>query len=92
MFQSEVNVLTLTPEEESLIIEKRKQDALDKAKVTFKVKAISTAYAFIVWSELNDAGLTYSTFINTFNYQENDGRIMFEAVQRIHDAAWPQHL
>ena len=85
-------MLTLTPEEESIIIEMRKKDILDKAKVAFKVKAVSTAHAFVVWSELNDAGLTFSTFINNFNYQDNDGRIMFEAVQRILDAAWPQHL
>lgn len=85
-------MLELTKEEEKLIILRRHEEALQDSRVAFMIKALSTANKFSIWSQLNGDGLTYSTFINTFNYQDEDGHVMFYAVQRILDAAWPQHL
>lgn len=55
----------------------------------FQRRAIATAHAFVDWSAESGEGLTFSTFINTFGYQENDGNQMYEAVELILEAAKP---
>lgn len=82
--------LILTDAERKLILARRQEEASQDAAVAFKRKAIATAHAFEEWSTTTGDNLTYSTFINTFNYQDNDGKQMYEAVKRILAAAWPQ--
>lgn len=82
--------LILSPEEAKLILERRAAQAARVEAGAFQCKAIATAHAFARWSEENDCGLTFSTFVNQFSYQENDGTKMYEAVERIFEAAWPQ--
>ena len=77
----------LTDYEISLIQKHRAEQAEQAARSAFRSKALKTAVAFDQWSEANGEGLTFSTFINTFGYQEPDGRRMYEAVQRILEAA-----
>ncbi len=83
-------MIDLTPDEIALIQERRAEKAKREAAQAFQRKAIATAHAFAEWSSTTGEGLAYSTFINTFGYQDQDGHVMFEAVKRIHDAAWPQ--
>lgn len=77
-------------DEIALIQKHRDEKAQRKAAEAFQRKAIATAHAFNEWSAQTDEGLTFSTFVNTFGYQDADGRQMYEAVKRILDAAWPQ--
>ncbi len=80
----------LTPAERSLIHRHRSEQARRDAAQVFQRKAIATAHAFADWSATTGEGLTFSTFINTYGYQDRDGKQMYEAVNRIFDAAWPQ--
>lgn len=80
----------LSADEIGLIQKHRKEKAQRQTAEAFQLKAIATAHAFSEWSTQTDEGLTFTTFINTFGYQDNDGRPMYEAVKRILDAAWPQ--
>jgi len=81
----------LSPEEIAIIQHRREEISAQEARVGFHKKAIATAHAFSVWSDENGLGLTFSTFINNFNYQDADGYAMYEAVKRIFSATWPQH-
>lgn len=67
----------------------RAEQAARTARAAFQRKAIATAHAFDEWSAKTGDGLTFSTFVNTFGYQDSDGNPMFEAVQRIQQAALP---
>lgn len=53
----------------------------------FQAKAIATAFAFGQWSAHTNEGLTFSTFVNSFGYQERDSKEIYEAVKRINEAA-----
>lgn len=85
-----MDINDLTPGEIALIQKSRDERAQRDAARAFKSKAIAIAAAFEKWSERTGEGLTFSTFINTFGYQDGDGKRMYEAVKRIQDAAWPQ--
>lgn len=76
----------LTNDEIALIQKRRAEKAQREAARAFMRKAIATAHAFDDWSEASGEGLTFSTFINTFGYQDADGEKMYEAVKRIFDA------
>lgn len=82
--------MRLTPEERRLIEEKRAKDAAAKAASVFQRNAIATAHAFSKWSARSGDSLTFSTFINSFGYQKDDGNAMYDAVGRILDAARPR--
>ena len=79
----------LTDGEIALIRERRAGKAKREAARAFQRKAIATAHAFNDWSEATGEGLTFSTFINTFGYQDADGKAMYEAVERVFEAAFP---
>jgi hypothetical protein len=85
-----VNTLILTSDEIALIQKRRAEQRQVEANRLFQQKAIATAHAFDVWSATTDDELAFSTFINTFGYQDRDGNQMYEAVKRILNAAWPQ--
>lgn len=40
-----------------------------------------------MWSTNTGEGLTFSTFIDSFEYQDSDHKEMYEAVKRIYAAA-----
>lgn len=80
----------LSAAEVALIRQHREKTAECEAAMIFQRKAIATAHAFINWSTVTNEGLTFSTFINTFGYQEADNKEMFEAVQRILNVALPR--
>lgn len=79
--------LILTEEEKRLILARRQEEDEQSAAIAFRRKAIATAHAFEEWSAANGDGLTFSTFIDTFNYQDRDGKQMYDAVKRIRAAA-----
>lgn len=85
-------IYELTPEEVELISIHCADQARRAAAEAFQGKAIATANAFAQWSSTTGEGLTFSTFINSFNYQDADGTQIYEAVKRIFDAAWPTSL
>lgn len=79
----------LSAEEIALIENHRKAEAAKTAATDFHRKALFLAHEFEEWSVRTAQGLTFSTFIDTFGYQDSDGREMYEAVKRISEAAWP---
>lgn len=48
-------------------------------------KALETANKFRKWSKESEEGLTFSTFVNTFGYQQTDANKMFSALVKIFD-------
>ncbi len=79
----------LTAEEIELVQKHREAIVKAAAARSFKTKAISTALAFDRWSAETGEGLTFSTFIDSFGYQDGEGKAMYEAVSRILEAALP---
>lgn len=79
----------LSPAEVTAVLAMRAEQETQAARYAFQRKAIATAQAFEQWSAETGEGLTFSTFVNTFNYQDSDGKQMYEAVQRIQQAALP---
>lgn len=79
----------LTDDEIALVLQHREKIALAAAARVFKTKAIETALAFDHWSAETREGLTFSTFVNTFGYQDGDSKAIYEAVSRIFEAALP---
>lgn len=78
-----MNMNELSPSEVALIQQHRDKQALRDYQRTFARKAIVTAYAFSDWSEASGYELTFSTFIDSFGYQDRDSKLMYEAVKRI---------
>lgn len=79
----------LSAEEIALVQRHREEIAKAAAARNFKTKAIETALAFDHWTINTGVGLSFSTFINSFGYQDGDGKVMYEAVSRIFEAAQP---
>ena len=72
--------------EESAIIDAyvyRKKKAAERAALDFKLKALKVAAQFEGWSQSHDEGLTFSTFVDSFGYQDPDAEKMYAAVERI---------
>lgn len=79
----------LSPAEVAAIQAMRAEQEALLSRYAFQRKAIATAHAFEQWSADTGEGLTFSTFVNAFGYQDGDGKRMYEAVQRIQQAALP---
>ncbi|MDQ8954555.1 hypothetical protein RFH42_16520 [Acinetobacter rudis] len=75
--------IRLTPEERQLIISRREKNAQKLALEKFQEKALDVANRWVKWSKKNGEGLTFSTFVNSFNYQDGDGEQIYAAVQAI---------
>ncbi|MGL6355077.1 hypothetical protein ACSZMT_15265 [Aeromonas veronii] len=82
--------MELTGGERALTLAGRaEQEQLEAAKA-FRQKAVETASAWLAWAKEDGHGLTFSTFVNQFNYEERDCKQMYRAVERILDAALPE--
>lgn len=77
----------LSEEEQQIIRKHREEKARVQRTLDFRLKSIRVAGDFEKWMQENGQGNSYSTFINTFNYQETDGHVMHEHVTRILQAA-----
>lgn len=80
--------IRLTQEERQLIISRREKIAQKLALEKFQEKALDVTNRWVKWSKKNGAGLTLSTFVNSFNYQDSDGEQMYAAVQAILGAVY----
>ncbi|WP_396234763.1 hypothetical protein [Acinetobacter baumannii] len=78
-------LMELSPEEQEIILDRRAEEAHIAATVAFRLKAIKVANDFMIWANEEEYGPTFSTFVNQFNYQESDGRMMYTAVMKIID-------
>lgn len=79
--------LELTPEEIALIQKRRAYQRQCDAEAAFCRKSIATALAWVNWSSSTGYGLTFSTFVNSFGYQDSDQQQMYPRVQQILRAA-----
>lgn len=77
----------LTGEEVAMIQAHRAEIARRASAQAFQSKAIATAHAFDSWSARSGEGLTYSTFVNSFGYQDEDCNHIYDAVARIMKSA-----
>lgn len=82
--------MELTESERALILAGRAEQGQLEAAKAFRQKAIETALAWLTWAKEDGHGLTFSTFVNQFYYQERDCKQMYRAVERILDAALPE--
>lgn len=72
--------IRLTASERQIILERREKIVAKESLKKFQIKALSTASRWFKWSDKNGSGLTFSTFVNDFNYQESDSEQMYKAV------------
>lgn len=77
----------LTESEVAIIQSHRAEIAKKLSAKDFQSKAIATAHAFDSWSAQTGEELTFSTFVNSFGYQDKDSRHIYDAVARIFKAA-----
>lgn len=82
-------ICELNRAELAAVLAMRAEHDAQATRRAFQRKAIATAHAFETWSIITGEGLTFSTFVNSFGYQERDGKQMYDAVQRIQQAALP---
>jgi len=82
-----MNIGNLTKEEEALIRNHRAEVARQVEARGFRTKALETACAFDKWSASTGEGLTFSTFVGSFGYHDTNSKQMYDAVDRILDAA-----
>lgn len=84
-----MQAMVLSVDEVSIIRERRFMKAEQEAARCFQQKAIAIAAEFSCWISAHSADFSYETFVESFGYQEDDGNLMFAAVQRIYAAAKP---
>ena len=72
--------LVLKPHEREMVIAAREAEAKEIADTRFQIKAMTTAAKALKWSVRNGQGLSFSTFVNSFGYQDNDASEMYEAI------------
>lgn len=80
--------INLTDEELALVTARRLSQAKEDAAETFRLKALKVAYEFSEWSAKEGYGLTFSTFVNSFSYQDDDAQKMYTVVKRILNASY----
>ncbi|MDQ8937032.1 hypothetical protein [Acinetobacter rudis] len=80
--------IRLTTEERQFILARREKIAQKLALEKFQEKALDVANRWVKWSKKNGEGLTFSTFVNSFNYQDGDGEQIYAAVQVILGAVY----
>jgi transcriptional regulator with XRE-family HTH domain len=74
-------------EAELKIVESHRADIkAKKDKEAFIDKALEVAHKFRKWSKESGEKLTFSTFVNSFNYQDSDANKMHSALVKIFDA------
>jgi len=81
-------VYRLTPAEAAVINERRDQEERKSKSNEFQFEAIQVAAKWMRWSKKTGLALGYGTFVNTFGYDSDDNRLMYEVVQRIVKAAY----
>jgi hypothetical protein len=79
--------MELTEEERQLILQRRSLKRKEEEDRLFQQNALKVASMWIDWSARDGSGLTFSTFVNEFGYDGQDGKEMFSAVERILVAA-----
>lgn len=79
--------MEFTDEEKQLILQIRSQKRKEEEDRQFQQSALKVTSMWLDWSARDGSGLTFSTFVNEFGYEEQDGKEMFSAVERILVAA-----
>ena len=82
---SETEVLLM----KQLVFKMRQEDALKAKQKALRLTVLRVAHEYEIWLQDADVSSSFSTFINTFGYQESDGKQLFELVTRVLAAATP---
>lgn len=77
--------MLLTEEEVFIINEKRKEEELKKKKNDFRKKVLKLASEYNEWLIDKNIGHSFSDFVNSFCYQEHDGKQVYDAVCKVLD-------
>lgn len=83
----ENEITSLDDEEQEIIRKHRQEKARVQRTLDFRLKSINVAGDFEKWMQENGQGNSYSTFVNTYGYQEPDSHLMHDHVSRILKAA-----
>ncbi len=78
--------MRLTDQEVNRILEDRAEQHHEKATKAFQLKAIRVANEYFEWCKDKENGFytpDFGTFVNSFCYQEDDCKIMCDAVKQI---------
>lgn len=84
--------MELTAEEKQIIESKRAADALHERRKAFYRELLILAAMWIEWQAESGMGLTYSTFINDFDYHDKvqgdfDHKQMYDALMIVLNTA-----
>lgn len=82
-----MTTMTLSPGEAALVENHRAEQAKMAAAAALYRKVLVQALAFHDWSIERGEGLSYSTFVNTFGYDQPDSRVVYERVKETLAAA-----
>ncbi|WP_448760976.1 hypothetical protein [Acinetobacter tandoii] len=77
--------ILVTESELKTIQAKRADQKHEKAEDRFRRKVIATAYFYNEHCEKNRCFPSFSDFVNDFEYQEEDSKIMFEAIKQVRE-------
>lgn len=86
---ADANVLNLTPTELQLVLAHRAEREAKEAAGRFQRKVMQQAFAWLEYQDSTGDGLTFSTFVNSYGYQDPDGREVYEHVKNVLRAARP---
>lgn len=82
---SETEVLLM----KQLVFKMRQEDALKAKQKAIRLKVLRVAHEYEAWLQEEGVSSSFSTFINTFGYQESDGKQLYELVTHVLSAATP---
>lgn len=81
--EQQADLGALSAVETAMILKHREEQARIAANKAFRHKVLKTALAFYEWCEAEGCGPTFSTFVNEFEYQEDDASLVYKAIMGI---------
>lgn len=78
-----MNDLNLSQDEINLILRNRAIAEQKRKDYEFRKRAIKTAYEWLEWSEKEGMGLTFSTFVDDFGFDELGASQYYKAITAI---------
>lgn len=81
--------LALNPEELQLVLELRAKREAKEAAKQLQRKVLSLVSPWLEYSDRTGEELTFSTFVNSFYYQEPDAQTVYERLVKVISAAHP---
>lgn len=78
--------LTLTPEEEALILNRREKSARVSKEAAQRLRVLKIAGNYESWLQANGRGSSFSTFVEEFGFDEPGAAEFFRRVEKVRTA------